>query len=59
MGVDLVSFLFPILCYNDSMGRENTSNIYVSLDEAREELKKRWADLELRKRVEKELKGDS
>ncbi|MFA7209124.1 MAG: hypothetical protein WC120_02455 [Parcubacteria group bacterium] len=31
--------------------------IYVSLDEAREELKKRWADVELRKRIEEEL-GD-
>ena len=31
--------------------------IYVSLDEAREELKKRWNDLELRRKIEKEL-GD-
>ncbi len=30
-------------------------NIYVSLDEARNELKKRWADVGLRKRVEEEL----
>lgn len=33
------------------------NNIYVSLDEAREEIKKRWNDIELRKRVEEEL-GD-
>ncbi|MDP1884519.1 MAG: hypothetical protein Q8L10_04065 [Candidatus Moranbacteria bacterium] len=31
--------------------------IYVSLDEARDELKKRWEDVELRKRIEEEL-GD-
>ncbi len=30
-------------------------NIYVSLDEAREEIKKRWNDVELRKKVEAEL----
>lgn len=33
-------------------------NIYVSLDEAREEIKKRWNDVELRKKVEEEL-GDN
>jgi len=32
-------------------------NIYLSLDEAREELKKRWNNVELRKKIEKEL-GD-
>jgi hypothetical protein len=32
-------------------------DIYVSLDEAREELKKRWNDVELKKRIEEEL-GD-
>lgn len=37
------------------MGEVNDSNLYVSLDEAREELKKRWNDVELRKKVEKEL----
>ena len=30
-------------------------NIYVSLDEARVELKRRWNDVELKKRVEEEL----
>ncbi|MEW6741083.1 MAG: hypothetical protein AB1325_14435 [Nitrospirota bacterium] len=30
-------------------------NIYVSLDEAREEIKKRWNDVELRKKIEDEL----
>ncbi|MFA6159465.1 MAG: hypothetical protein WC678_00025 [Parcubacteria group bacterium] len=33
-------------------------NIYVSLDEAREEIRKRWNDVELRKKVEEEL-GDN
>jgi hypothetical protein len=33
------------------------NNIYVSLDEAREELKKRWNNVELKKKVEDEL-GD-
>lgn len=37
------------------MAENRKDNIYVSLDEAREEIKKRWADLELRKRVEVEL----
>jgi len=32
-----------------------SDNIYVSLDEAREELKKRWNDVDLKKRVEDEL----
>lgn len=32
-------------------------NIYFSLDEAREEIKKRWNDVELRKKIEDEL-GD-
>ncbi|MDP1620296.1 MAG: hypothetical protein Q8M12_04850 [bacterium] len=35
----------------------DNKDIYVSLDEAREELKKRWEDVELRKRIEEEL-GD-
>ena len=34
---------------------EKMNNIYVSLDEAREELKKRWNDAELKKRIEDEL----
>ena len=34
---------------------DNMDNIYVSLDEAREEIKKRWNDVELRKKVEDEL----
>lgn len=33
-------------------------NIYVSLDEAREEIKKRWNDVELRKKIETELGGN-
>jgi hypothetical protein len=33
----------------------NAKDIYVSLDEAREELKKRWNDVELKKRIEDEL----
>ncbi|MFZ2975657.1 MAG: hypothetical protein WA055_03475 [Candidatus Moraniibacteriota bacterium] len=33
-------------------------NIYVSLDEAREEIKKRWNDVELRKKVEEELEDN-
>ena len=37
------------------MAENRKDNIYVSLDEAREEIKKRWADVELRKRVEDEL----
>lgn len=36
---------------------EKIDNIYVSLDEAREEIKKRWNDVELRKKIEAEL-GD-
>lgn len=36
---------------------EKIDNIYVSLDEAREEIKKRWHDVELRKKIEAEL-GD-
>lgn len=36
---------------------EKINNIYVSLDEAREEIKKRWHDVELRKKIEAEL-GD-
>ena len=31
--------------------------MYVSLDEARAELKRRWADVDLKKRIEAEL-GD-
>jgi hypothetical protein len=37
------------------MGMNENDKIYFSLDEAREELKKRWADTELRKKVEAEL----
>jgi hypothetical protein len=33
----------------------NTDNIYVSLDEAREEIKKRWNNPDLRKKIEAEL----
>ena len=33
----------------------NGEDIYVSLDEAREEIKKRWADTDLKKRIEDEL----
>ena len=33
----------------------NSINIYSSLDEAREELKKRWNDEELKKKIEEEL----
>ena len=32
-------------------------NIYISLDEAREELKKRWNDKDLKKKIEDELGG--
>lgn len=37
------------------MGKDAIKNIYVSLDEAREEIKKRWNDQELKGRVETEL----
>lgn len=37
------------------MAENRKDNIYVSLDEAREELKKRWNNIELRKKVEAEL----
>jgi len=33
------------------MAENRRDNIYVSLDEAREELKKRWNNTELRKRA--------
>ena len=36
---------------------ENDDTYYFSLDEAREEIKKRWADEDLRRKVEEEL-GD-
>lgn len=43
------------MCYNAAM--ENDDIYYFSLDEAREEIKKRWADEDLRRKVEEEL-GD-
>ncbi len=40
------------------MNETNSDNIYFSLDEAREEIKKRWNDVELKKKIEKELGDD-
>ena len=51
-------FLFPIFVLQylhnlqDGWKLMKTENIYFSLDEAREEIKKRWADTELRRKVE-------
>ena len=39
----------------DNKNRQEIGNIYLSLDEAREEIQKRWNNLELRKKVEEEL----
>jgi len=40
------------------MGKSEESIRYFSLDEAREEIKKRWNNIELRKRIEEELSNN-